>query len=186
MASHHASDGFGLLEALVSASLIIVVATGVAQLTSVIIDAMRAAGDDTTALLLAVQKMEQLRSLPWRFDASGTRRVSDLATDLTRDPPGSGGVGLATSPRGSLDHSVSGYVDYHDRRGRWVGTGTSQPAGTSFVRRWSVQASPLVPSDLLVFDVAVLPVRMAALAGWTETATSPPGVVWLTTLRARQ
>lgn len=180
------SRGFGLLEVLVSAALVIVVAAGLAQLIAVAVDATRTSARDSVALLLAVQKMEQLRSLPWREDTFRRRRVSDLTTDMTSDPPGpSGGVGLSTSSRQSLGQSVVGYVDYLDSRGRWVGTGSRPTPGASFVRRWSVRQSRLAPADLLVLEVAVVPARLAAETDWTRLPTSPPGVVWLSTFRVR-
>jgi prepilin-type N-terminal cleavage/methylation domain-containing protein len=185
MSGGHDIKGFSLVEVLVCTSLIAVVAIGLAQLTAVAVDATRAAGRDNTALLLAVQKMEQLRSLPWRYDPSGRYRVSDRITDLTRDPPGTGGTGLTPSPTTSLDRNIAGYVDHLDRRGAWVGAGTTPPPGTSFVRRWSVGSHRLAPADLLRLDVVVLPVRLTAHTGWTTGGAIPPGVVWLSTLRGR-
>ena len=181
-----AAGGFGLLEVLISTGLIIGLAAGTAQLTVRSIDAMSDAGELTLGLLLAAQKMEQLRSLEWRHDAGGQVAVSDLTTDLSRDPPAAGGPGLRASPPDSLDRSAPGHVDYLDGRGAWVGTGSRPPTGTRFVRRWSIQAgqSPFV--DLLVLDVVVLPLRLAERSRGAVLAPNEPGLVRLSTLKRRR
>lgn len=183
MPSRSSALGFGLLETVVAAGLLILMVVGVAQLTAMSTAATRASGHDTTALLLATQKMEQIRSLRWRFDRAG-RRESDEVTDLTVDPPTHRGVGLRPSPGRSLERSVSGYVDYLDTHGRWLGNGTAVPDGTAFVRRWSVRPWS-AGRDLLTLDVVVVPVRLADRTGWTTGSVPPPGVTWLTTMRVR-
>ena len=77
--------------------------------------ANRSRAGQTMTALVAAQKMEQLRSLSWTFDSSGGVR-SDMSTDVSRDPAVSGGIGLGTTPAGSLDRSVDGCVDYLDSR----------------------------------------------------------------------
>ncbi len=167
-----AAAGFGLLEALIACGLIVVLAAGVAQLTLAAVAAVRASGDETLALLLAVQKIEQLRSLAW-----DRRPESAGATDPT---------GAGPSPGGSLDASVPGYVDYLSRRGVPVGGGARPPSGTAFVRRWSVQPDPRLPDDLLVLDVVVLPLRVAERAGAAALSPAVPGVVRLSALKGRR
>ena len=167
-----APAGFGLLEALIACGLIVVLAAGVAQLTLASVAAVRASGDETLALLLAVQKIEQLRSPAW-----DRRPESAGATDPT---------GTAASPAGSLDASVPGYVDYLSRRGTRVGGGARPPSGTAFVRRWSVQPDPRLPDDLLVLDVVVLPLRVAERAGAAALSPNVPGVVRLSALKGRR
>ena len=159
------SAGFGLIEAIVSSALIAGLAVGVAQLVSTSRTAVRAAAHQTTGLLLAVQKMEQLRALPWRFDRSGLRAVSDFTTDLARDPPSAGGRGLAPSPSDSLAHSRHGYSDYLDARGRSLGGGGDAPLGTSYVRRWSIQPYGGAMRDILVIEVVVMPLRRLVGSG---------------------
>ena len=178
--------GFGLLEAIIACGLIVVLAAGVAQLTLASVAAVRQAGERTTALLLAVQKMEQMRSLAWSRDLTGSGPVSDLTTDLTVDPPGAGGAGLRAAPADSLDRDVPGYVDYLDGRGVWVGAGARPPSGAAFVRRWSVRAAPGASGDLLALDVVVLPLRVAVRARSTPLAPNVPGVVWLSALKGRR
>ena len=52
------SDGFALLEALISAGLLIVLVSGLGPLMVMSSDAARASADASTALFLAVQKIE--------------------------------------------------------------------------------------------------------------------------------
>ena len=179
-----APAGFGLLEALVACGLITVLAAGVAQLTVASVAAVRASGDETLALLLAVQKVEELRSLAWGREPAGLGPASAAAA-------GSSGVGRrgsssAISPGGSLDSSAPGYVDYLSGRGTRVGGGARPPSGTAFVRRWSVQPDSRLPGDLLVLDVVVLPLRAAERAGGATLSPSLPGVVWLSALKGRR
>ena len=181
-----AAAGFGLLEVLIAAGLIIGLAAGTAQLTVTSMEAIDDAGDLSLGLLLAAQKLEQLRSLEWRYDGSGQIPVSDLITDVSRDPPAPGGAGLRASPPDSLDRGVAGYVDYLDRYGAWVGTGSRPPTGTAFVRRWSVQAGQPPFEDLLALDVVVLPLRLAESTGNAALAANVPGLVWLGTLKRRR
>ncbi len=174
-----AAAGFGLLEALIACGLIVVLAAGVAQLTLASVAAVRAAGDETLALLLAVQKIEQLRSPAWE-----RRPESAGATDPTGADPGGPGAGAAAG--GSLQRNVSGYVDYLSARGAPVGGGERPPSGTAFVRRWSVQPDPRLPDDLLVLDVVVLPLRVAERAGAAALSPNVPGVVRLSALKGRR
>ena len=178
--------GFGLLEVLIAAGLIIGLAAGTAQLTVTSMEAIEAAGDVSLGLLLAAQKMEQLRSLEWRYDAIGLSEVSDRDTDLSRDPPAPGGSGLRASPPDSLARGAEGYFDYLDRHGAWVGTGGRPPTGTAFVRRWSIQPGPPPFEDLLALDVVVLSLRLAESTGAAEPAANSPGLVWLATLKRRR
>ncbi len=175
--------GFGLLEALVASGLIVVLATGVAQLTLASVAAVRAAGDETLALLLAVQKMEELRSLVWEPMQAGHEPGSAAETA----PPGTSRRGpLSVSTGGSLDANVPGFVDYLSRRGTRVGGGARPPSGTAFVRRWSVQPAPRLPDDLLVLDVVVLPLHAAERAGRTALSPNLPDVIWLSALKGRR
>ena len=178
--------GFGLVEVLIAAGLIIGLAAGTAQLTVTSMKAIGDAGNLSLGLLLAAQKVEQLRSLEWRYDTGSPIPVSDLITDLSRDPPAPGGPGLRASPPDSLDRAVAGYVDYLDRHGAWVGTGGRPPTGTAFVRRWSVQAGQPPFEDLLALDVVVLPLRLAESTGNAALAANVPGLVWLGTLKRRR
>ncbi len=158
--------GFTLAEVAVSTGLMAVAAIGVAQLFAVAVNANLASRGQTSSAVLAVQKMEQLRSLTWGYaeGPSGAvgAAITDLTTNLTIDPPAAGGAGLSPSPANSLDQNTAGYVDYVDALGNWVGTGGTPPPGTVYVRRWSIEPLPTNPNDTLVLQVRVIPARREA------------------------
>ncbi len=109
----------------------------------------------TTTAILAQQKIEQLRALAWGFDDFGLP-ISDYSSNITVTPPAStGGAGLQPSPANTLTTSTTGFVDYLDAYGAWVGTGTTPPTGALYVRRWSIDPLPTNPNNSLVFQVLV-------------------------------
>jgi Tfp pilus assembly protein PilV len=67
----HASGGFTLIEALVALASVSVLVAGAAGLLSIASLAVRSARQSTTAMLLAIQKVEQLQASPVAL-ASGT------------------------------------------------------------------------------------------------------------------
>ena len=178
-------NGFGLIEVIVSSALMVALVAGVAQLAAMSSAAVHAAESQTTALLLAVQKMEQLRGLAWGFDRASEQDVSDFSTDLAQDPPSLGGRGLRPSPRDSLERNVPSYVDYVDNQGRWIGLGSHAPSGTSYVRRWSVQPHSSTLDDILVIEVLVVPLWNLMRGGGHPLQPNDPGVVWLSSLKGR-
>ena len=100
--------GFALLETLLASTILVVGVLSLAQLLTVAARANVAAGQVTTATILAADKMEELRGLPWGATAGEDRvgphtrrwRVSPLPDDAANaavievvvDP---GGVRLA-------------------------------------------------------------------------------------------
>lgn len=124
-----------------------------AELVTITALSTRSARVVTSESVLALDKLEQLRSLAWGYDAAGVP-ITDMATDLCVQPAGSSGPGLRPSPFNSLDRNLAGYVDFLDAGGRWVGTGTVPPRNATFVRRWNI--APLANDpDTLVFQVLV-------------------------------
>ena len=177
--------GFALLEAVISSGLLVVLVAGLGPLIMMSSAAARAAADASTALFLAVQKIEQLRGLTWTYDRDG-REVSDFTTRLAVDPPGAGGHGLRPSPPDSLQRNVDGFVDFLDQQSQWLGA-TFPPRGTSFIRRWSVRRLDAADGDLLVLQVVVMHVSVAdRLSSARSLQPHDPGVVWLTTLKGRR
>lgn len=140
--------GFGLAEVVVCAGLLVAVAAGVAQLVAMAVRANDAARVRTVATILAAQRMEQLRGLPW---GAG----SDRTTDLSTDPPTAAGRGLLPSPAGTLEADVAPYVDYLTAEGDWAGNGAAPPAAAVYTRRWSVQPLDADPGHTLVLTVLV-------------------------------
>src|SRR5687768_12279439 len=112
--THRSSAGFTLIEVLIASMLAAAIATGVAHLIAIGINANRAAREQTLTTLLAASKIEQLRSLSWTFgpgSAAPPPMRSDLSTDLSVDPAVAGGPGLSPSPPGTLQSSAHWYSD---------------------------------------------------------------------------
>ena len=168
--------------------LLTVVSLGVAQLFALSTRTNYAARTQTTTTALAEQKMEQLRSLTWGFDADGLGLpVSDTTTNLAVWPPTHTGSGLNPSPADALDRNTTGFVDFLDASGRWVGTGSNPPPGTTFIRRWSIQPLPTNPNNTLIVQVMVTHLSTEATrANSTEPRRRLPGDSWLVTVRTRK
>ena len=153
------SKGFSLVEVLVAMGILTVVSLGVAQLFAVATRANQVAKGQTSTTALAEQKLEQLRGLTWGFDTDGEGLpVSDTTTNLSTDPATNNGSGLNPSPTDSLKTSQSGFVDYLDGHGQYVGTGTEIPQQAVYIRRWAIQPLPTNPNNTLIFQVLVSPV----------------------------
>ena len=155
-------SGFSIVEVLVATLVLSVGLLSVAQLFAVSTKGNTAARANTFTVMLAQQKMEQLRALTWGFDTVGLP-VSDYATDTTNDgtlagcsSSGSGaGTGLSPSPSGTLTQNTDGWVDYLDLNGCDLGGGGNAPNGTTYIRRWSVEPLPTNPNNTLILQVLV-------------------------------
>jgi prepilin-type N-terminal cleavage/methylation domain-containing protein len=133
-------SGFTLLEVMVALGLLTGAFLAVAQLLMVAARATESSRATTLAANLAAQKVECLRSLAWGYDIAG------VPTDE-----------LEPSPPGSLVVNTTGFVDYLDDAGVWIGSGPSPPPRAMFVRRWSVEADvDTVPPTVLMLRVVVL------------------------------
>jgi hypothetical protein len=177
-------DGFTLIEVVGALLLLTATAAGVAGLVVVAQRAAMAARVQTTATLLAVGKLEHLRSLLWAWDAGAVR--SDLVTNVSVDPPATGGSGLAPSPAGTLQADTDGFVDYLDASGLWLAGGAAPPPGAAYVRRWSIEPLPDDPADTLVLRVRVLTLAGSRSAAGAGAGGLGPGDVLLLTLLTRK
>ncbi len=148
------ASGFTLIEVLVSSAVFITGVVALAQLFLISTMANRAARSTTSTMVMAQQKMEQLRGLAWGFDVLGLP-LSDTTTDISVVPSGNGGSGLSPSPAGSLTDNNVGFVDYLDEYGNWIGNGAAPPPGTIFIRRWSIEPLPTNPNNTLILQVLV-------------------------------
>lgn len=152
------SNGFSLVEVMVSMGLLTAVSLGVAQLFAVSTKANLTARELTSTTALAQQKLEQIRSLLWGFDTTGMGLpASDTTTNLSMYPHTATGSGLNPSPSEALEQNMPGFFDYLDARGAWVGNGTSPPPTAMFVRRWAINPLPTNPNNTLVIQVLVTP-----------------------------
>ncbi len=160
-----AASGFTLVEVLIAIAIFIAIATGVAQLIAVATLAMRASKEQTSAVILAASKMDELRALAWTYESSlsGLPAVprSDRTTDVSHPDHGEDGAGLDASPAGTLTSNLPPWVDYLDDAGRWVGHDREPPRDAVFIRRWSVRPLPADPERTLVLQVLVTTVRDA-------------------------
>lgn len=175
-------NGFTLIEVCVAMVVLAIAMAGLAGLVAMSLKACVDARVQTTAVMLADQKIEQLRGLAWGHDPSGSV-VSDLATDVSRDPAGGGGSGLSPSPANSLDANLAGHVDYLDSSGLWVGTGPSPPSAARYIRRWRIAPVAGDP-DTLVFDVLVTTVARDRAAPRPRHRLQEDAMV--TTMRGRR
>ncbi len=154
--SRRDEDGFSLIEVTIATGLFITALAALAQMFVIASQSNLRAKTTTFATALAQQKMEQLRSLSWGYDSLGLP-VSDITTDTTVTPERpTGGTGLAPSPEGTLLSNVAGYVDYLDVNGNSLGGGTNVPAGTAYIRRWSIEPLPTNPNNTLILQVLVI------------------------------
>ena len=160
--SHSTEAGFSLVEVIIATLVLSVGLMAVAQLFAISTKGNTAARANTFTVMLAEQKMEQLRALTWGFDTVGLP-ISDFSTDTTNvgtlagcTSSGAGAAsGLSASPAGTLGENTDGWVDYLDVNGCDLGGGGIAPPGTTYIRRWSVEPLPTNPNNTLVLQVLV-------------------------------
>ena len=178
--------GFSLLEVLVATTLLAAALAAVAQLFAVATKSNFSAKATTFAALLAQQKMEQLRGLTYGFDVLGLP-MTDATTDITVVPESvTGGKGLSPSPAGTLGQNMSGYCDFVDRNGNSLGGGTTPPAGTAYIRRWSVEPLPTNPNNTLIFQVLVTRSRNRGTADTATGVTRLPDEARIISVKTRK
>jgi len=168
--------------------LLSMVALGVAQLFGIAIQRNMAARYQTSTTVLAGQKLEQLRALTLGFDPASGLPVTDMSTNLTTEPPTSGGGGLNPSPSNSLSTNTPGYVDYLDSRGNLLGTGGAPPPTALYIRRWNISPLPTNPNNTLILQVLVTTVnrdRQMPVAGPRRRAADEALVATLKTRKAK-
>ena len=184
------AKGFSLMEVVVSMGLLTTVSLGVAQLFAVSTNANRTARNQTSTIAMAEQKMEQIRSLTWGFDLQGLGLpVTDTTTNLANYPHTTDGGGLNPSPTDALLKNRTGYVDYLDYSGVWIGTGGTPPDGTAFIRRWTILPLPTNPNNTLVIQVLVTPMANEMRRVDADDATTRarmPGDSLLTSVKTRK
>jgi hypothetical protein len=155
-------SGFSLAEVMIASCILCVGLVSLAQLFALSTRSNVAARSNTFTVILAQQKMEQLRGLTWGFDTAGLP-LSDTSTDLSAvgtqagcpAPSGGSGTGLTPSPAGSLGANTGGWVDYLNPNGCVLSGGGSPPQGTMYIRRWSVEPLPTNPNNTLILQVLV-------------------------------
>jgi type II secretory pathway pseudopilin PulG len=145
--------GSSLVEVLIAALIMVTGVVAMVRLIATAVERNVDARSRTMATLLAMQKIEQLRSLVWTIDPSGAV-IEDTSTDTSTVPESSAGTGLQMSPPGALSGNTPGFVDHLDATGAIVGRGTQPPAHATYTRRWSID--PAVVNGALVLQVRVV------------------------------
>jgi hypothetical protein len=129
------SHGFSLVEALIATMVMVAGIVGLAALYDVAVRTNAAARTATVASMLAVDRMEQLRSVPFVV----------------------GGVRPALSPSGTLSANIDGFCDFLDAK--------SNPARVdvaTYVRRWAVTALAGDPDNAVVLQVVAFAIARPA------------------------
>ena len=153
--SRSSEAGFSIVEVMVATGLLASALVALAQLFAIATTTNASARTSTLTMMLAEQKIEQLRALQYTFDRAGLP-VQDTETDLAVYPPAAtGGKGLSPHTENTLQSNTNGYVDYLDHFGRTLGGGTVIPDGTAFIRRWSVEPLPTNPNNVIILQVLV-------------------------------
>jgi type II secretory pathway pseudopilin PulG len=153
--SRRGEAGFSIIEVLVATGLLATALVALAQLFAISTATNAAARNSTITMMLAEQKIEQLRALQYTFDRAGLP-VQDIETDLAVYPPlATGGKGLSPHTDNTLQVNTDGYVDYLDHWGRTLGGGTVIPENMAYIRRWSVEPLPTNPNNVIILQVLV-------------------------------
>ncbi len=153
--------GLGLIETTIATGIAVVGVVGLAGLFVVGAMADQNSRKTTYSTVLAHQKIEQLRGLMFAYDGTGLP-VTDGTTDISVDPPVTGNAcppACGLIPGGSLGQNDDGYVDYLDAQGQSLGGGPNTPATTAYTRRWMITPHPSNPTNTLVIQVQVSPLR---------------------------
>jgi hypothetical protein len=135
--------GSMLVEALVATLVVTTGLLAMAELVGIATSSNVRARRNTLTAIFAAQKLEELRSLMWAFDAAGAR-ASDPA--------------LQPSP-GALQRNTPGFVDHVDQGGEVVGRDVQAPPMAAYTRRWSIESLPGSSEDAVLLQVLVTPTR---------------------------
>jgi type II secretory pathway pseudopilin PulG len=182
------ADGVTLVETLIGFAIVSVLAVTMAMLVAMAREATARSRRELMALTLAKARLEQLEGLALSRYAlpSGTLvDVTDLVTDLSGPEPALGGAGLAEGPPDALIAPRSGYVDYLDSLGNWIGRDAAALPRAAYVRRWTVRRLGAGPTELVMFEVLVAPVTSVMRSDGAPLLTNA-AVVRLQGARARR
>jgi type II secretory pathway pseudopilin PulG len=183
--SHNAESGFSLVEVMVATGLLATALVALAQMFAIATASNLQGRNATSTMILAQQKMEQLRGLRYTFDVSGLP-VQDTSTDLAEYPPAAtGGKGLSPHTENTIQANTDGYVDYLTVNGESLGGGTTIPDSTAFIRRWSIEPLPTNPNNIVVLQVLVTRRRDRG-TGDAGSVSRAPDEARLMTIKSRK
>ena len=150
-------NGFSLVEALIAAALLAGAITALAHLLTRAVEQLLRTERVTLAMVLAQSKIEQLRAVPFAFDADGMRVDS---------------AALASSAADALLEDSPPHVERLDRFGQLLPDG----AEATYVRRWAIVSAPLDPDTVTISAcvfAAGTDVRMSDACVWTIRTRQP-------------
>jgi type II secretory pathway pseudopilin PulG len=153
--------GYSLLEVLFATSIVIVGVASLAHLTMVGVYANLHARQTTIAAILAQQKIEAL--------------VAAAAA-----------AALIASPPGTLAGTTPGYSDVVDAAGRVLSGGPAPPAGSAYLRRWSIDPLPDSPRHVWILQILVTGLRDRTAADRATSVVRLPGEARLVAAIATQ
>ena len=133
MANVAHEQGSSLVEALVAT---LILTTGVVTMAGLLASATAtnlAARHNTVAMILAEQKLEQLRA------------------EIHM-----GGTSVQASPASALEQNTLGFVDHVGSDGTIVGSNTQPLQWAVFTRRWSIEPVSASPESSLIIQVLVI------------------------------
>jgi prepilin-type N-terminal cleavage/methylation domain-containing protein len=153
-----ADRGFSLIEVMIASALLATSITMLAQLFAISVGNNVIARQTTIAVVLAAQKIEQLRAgRPLSLSAASTLRIS-----------------------------TEGYVDYLGSDGTPLGgAGLTVPDGTAYIRRWSVESMTAGSAVLLQVAVTRRANARDSLVGATAGSSEGARVASLTAIVRR-
>ena len=76
-------------------------------------------------------------------------------------------------------------MDYLDESGRWIGTGSTPPPQTVYLRRWAIEPLPADPADSIALQVLVISLAGAANIGG-DVVGLERGIARLVAVRTRR
>jgi type II secretory pathway pseudopilin PulG len=182
--SRRGEAGFSIVEVLVATGLLATALVALAQLFAIATATNAGARSSTITMMLAEQKIEQLRALQYTFDRAGLP-VQDTDTDLAVYPPVAGGKGLSPHTDNTIQVNTDGCVDYLDHYGRTLGGGTVIPDNTAYIRRWSVEPLPTNPNNVVILQVMVTRQRDRGV-GNAGSVSRGPQEARLMTIKSRK
>ena len=136
-----AESGFSLPEAIIATGLLAGALVSLAQMFVIAASTNRSARAGSYAVVLAQQKLEELRGRTWGFDILGAP-ISDLTT---------------------------GAIDYVDDAGNSLGEGTPSPARAMYVRRWITEPLSTNPNTIVIQVVVMRVAAQSATARFARS-----------------
>lgn len=156
----HDQGGVGLVETMIAAAILLVIAVGILTIFPSVIAANKTQGDLATRTTeYAQDKMEQLLALSFTDGVTNTTVFPEASTGGT----GLGGTMAASSTVGAIPPTAAatGYVDYLDQNGNLL----TSSAGAEYTREWKISTdSTATLKTITVVVTAAVPAGVQGAA----------------------